>query len=196
MKRLTCAALFVFVATSFASAQDKIKDSPYYPLQVGDSWTYKAGDRKYTLKVVKIEKVGGESAARVEMSDDGKTLTSELVSVREDGVYRYSFGDKKPDKPVCFFKLPPKKGVAWDVDVKAGGETLKGSFKLDEAKGVKVPAGTFDTFTSSSDDLDAAGLKINCTFYFAEKVGLVKQVIKVNNQEITVELEKFEPAKK
>jgi hypothetical protein len=196
MNRLLCASLVLLLSSPVVRAADE-KGTPYYPLQVGDAWTYKTSTGKFTLKVAKFEKVGNDMCARVEMTGDNTPPTWEHVAVRSDGVYRYSFGDKRPDKPVCFLKLPPKKGETWEVDVKANGESLKGTFKSDEAKGVKVPANTYDdVITSSSEDLDAAGLKISCTFYFAKGVGLIKQVMKVNNQEIVVELEKYEPAKK
>jgi hypothetical protein len=194
MKRLWLAP----VALILAACAVRGADSPWYPLQMGDSWTYKAGDGKFTLKVVDTNaKVDKDTCVKVVMTSDGKELATEHVAVKDDGVYRYSFGDKKADKPVLFFKLPPKKDATWEVDTKALGETIKGTFKIGEVKELKVPAGTYtNVITSSCEDLDAAGIKMNVTFYFAEKVGLIKQVIKYGTTEIVVELEKYEPAKK
>jgi hypothetical protein len=198
MKWLSYAPLAVLLlAAAAAVAQDKPKESPWYPLQVGNTWTYKdSSGGRFTLKVTRHEKIDKVNAAHIELSGaDGKALLSEDVGVADDGVYRYKIGDQKPDKPVLFFKLPPKKGETWKVDTKVMGQPLTGTFKIDEAE-IKIGDKTYKTFTSSSDDLDIAGLKWNVTFYFAENVGLVKQVLKVNGQEVSLELEKFEPGKK
>ena len=47
-----------------------------------------------------------------------------------------------------------------------------------------------------SGDVDANGLKINSTTYYASGYGMVKQVIKVGTTTTTVELQKFEAGKK
>jgi hypothetical protein len=189
-------ALFL-TAVRLGQAQDELKTkSEYYPLEVGNTWHYKLDTTKFSLKVVKHEKVGDVVTARIEMSMDGKVMATEHVFVKDDGIYRYDFEGKKAEPPVKFFALPPKADATWTVDSKVGGETLKGTFKMGEAKDVKVPAGTYNTFTSASDDLDASGMKISFTSYYAKDVGMVKQVIKAAGQETTIELEKFEPAKK
>jgi hypothetical protein len=42
--------------------------------------------------------------------------------------------------------------------------------------------------------MDANGQKIGFTYYFARDVGMIKQTIKIQTQEVVIELEKFEPA--
>ena len=74
-------------------------------------------------------------------------------------------------------------------------EKLKGTFKIDKEEKVKVPAGDFDAFPVSSDDLDANGMKVAFKTYFAKNTGMVKQVIKIGAQEVVIELEKYEDAK-
>jgi hypothetical protein len=195
---LLALALFL-TAAHRGRADDELKlkvKSEYYPLEVGNTWTYKLDNSKFTLKVAKLEKVGDDVTARIEMTMNDKVMAVEHVAAKEDGLYRYDFEGKKAEPPVKFFALPPKADATWTIDSKVSGETLKGTFKMGEEKGVKVPAGTYDTFKVTSDDLDASGMKIAFTSYYAKDVGMVKQVIKAAGQETTIELEKFEPAKK
>ena len=199
MKRLLClsVALPLLLPLLGVPAQEgKMPTSPYYPLQVGTTWHYKAGDNKFRMKVTRHENVGEVRCARVELFIDDKSTASELIAVTGDGVYRYAFDGKEARPPVRFLKLPPKKGDAWKVDSEIGKdkEKLQGTFKMGEEE-VTVPAGKFKVVTSSAQDLDANNLKLSVTYYFAEKVGMVKQVIEVAGQRIVIELEKFEPGK-
>jgi hypothetical protein len=192
---LLALALALAPPAAAARAED-LASSPYYPLKVGSAWTYKAGDGgKFTMKVAKVEKVGDVNAARVEVVKDGKVESSELVAVRDDGVYRYQFENKKADPPIRFLKLPPKKDDAWKVESKSDGELIKGTFKMGEEDNVKVAAGTYKCVTVACDDLDAVGVKLKATYYFAENVGMVKQVIEAAGVTTVIELEKYEPAK-
>jgi hypothetical protein len=178
-------------------AEAKLAKAPYYPLALGSSWEYKAGDNKFTLKVTKYEKVGDALCARVEMlikdKDKEKSQSFEHVGVTDDGVYRYSFEGKEAKPPVLFFKLPPKQGETWKVDSKVGGEAVKGTFKNNGQEEVKVPAGSYKAWVVASQDLEANGVKMSVTYYIAEKVGMVKQLVEVSGQKIVIELEKYEP---
>jgi len=196
MKWLAYASLTLLLVSPAGRAQDKPRETPWFPLQIGNTWTYKdSAGQRIVLKVKSYEKVDNIPTARIEMSQADKVLSSENIGVTESGVYRYRFNEQKPDKPVLVLKLPPKKGDEWKLDVKALGEPLVGTFKVDE-KEVKVPAGTYKTFTVASEDLEAAKMKTPCTLYFAENVGLVKMEVKISGQDIVLELEKFEPGKK
>ena len=127
MKYLSCGLLAVPLALLVgpaARAQDKMAETPYYPLKIGNTWTYKIGDTHFTMKVVKYEEVESEgkkqTCARVEMSgSDNKVQAVEHIAVRldgkDDGVYRYMFENKKAEPPVRFLKLPPKKDDTWEV---------------------------------------------------------------------------------
>ena len=202
LRLLFCLTIALTTAT-VSSAQDKMRETPYLPLQVGNSWTYKIGDKSFILKVAEHEKVGGVLCARVEMRLVGsagaaaKVQTFEHLAIAEDGIYRHSIGGTQLDKPVCILKLPPKKGDSWTIDAKGPGESLKGTVKAGEEAEVKVPAGTYKKVaTSTCDDLDANGLKCAFTYYFAEGVGVIKQQITIGAEKTVLELEKFEPGKK
>jgi hypothetical protein len=197
MKWYFSAPLVALLIVSAVGAQDKMKETPWYPLQVGNTWTYKdSAGQRIVLKVAKHEKVDATMTARIEMlSPDNKVLNSENIGVTDKGVFRYRFGDQKPDEPVQILTASPKKGDQWKINVKALKETLVGTFKIEEQE-IKVPAGTYKTVAVISEDLTAADVKTPCTQWYAEGVGLVKTTVKVNGQEITLELEKFEPGKK
>ena len=47
----------------------------------------------------------------------------------------------------------------------------------------------------SGQKVKVNGVELTMTCYYAEKVGLVKQVLEMANQKILIELEKYEPAK-
>jgi hypothetical protein len=195
--RLVITSLIALATPSASAAQDKMHESPYLPLQKGNTWTYRIGDKTFTLKVVGHEKVGGALCARVEMSTDGKVQLFEHLAVAEDGIYRYSIGGTMLDQPVRILKLPPKKGDTWSIEAKGPGESLKGTVKAGEEDEVKVPAGTYKkVVTSTCDDLDANGLKCGFAYYFAEGVGVVKLKTQIDKDMTEIQLEKFEPGKK
>jgi len=197
MKPLSCLLLALPLLLARASAvrgQEKLEESPLYPLQVGNTWNYRAGDNMFAIRVAGHEKVGSALCARVEIVVEGKTTSFEHVAAQKNGVYRHSFEGKEVIPPVCFLRLPPKEGESWKVDSKFNDEALRGTFKVSREKSVAVPAGTFENVVvSAGQDLDANGAKVNVTYYFAEGVGMVKQVIETAGQKMVIELMKFEP---
>ena len=195
-------------------AQDKLKETPYYPLQVGTTWHYRCGDGKFSVRVVKHEKVGDTLCALLESTRDGKVVGSEHLAVAADGVYRHDLTNyilpkrnaqvggktvpveqtvkETPKPPLLVLKLPPKKGDGWKIDSKGDGKAFQGGFKVDEQE-VTVPAGTYKrTFRVISQDLEVNSLKPIITTYYAEGVGMVKQEIEVGDAKAAIELEKFE----
>jgi hypothetical protein len=199
---LICPVLFGSAAA--LTARDDLAERPYYPLQVGTTWHYKAGDSKFTIRVAKHEKVGDTLCALLEVERDGKVIASEHLAVAIDGVYRHDQikvgKDGKPSTqtlkpPLLVLKLPPKKGEKWQVDSKADGEICRGTFQIADEEEVKVPAGTYKAVRVACPDLEVGGLKSILTTYYASGVGMVKQVIQVGNTRIEFELTKFEPAK-
>jgi hypothetical protein len=189
--------LLITGALTFA-ADDKKTTTDYYPLTVGNTWQYKVGTTGFLLKVAKKEKVktdkGDIECARIELVTNNKTASFEHIGITPDAIVRYTFEGKPAAPPIPFFKLPPKKGASWEVDSKIDGQVLKGKFTSGEEE-IKVPAGSFKTVTVTGKDLDVNGRKMTLTYYFADKVGMVKQVIELEGQKIIIELEKFEPAK-
>ena len=193
---LSLAALVFLAAGSLAPAQDAAVTTPYFPLEVGSVWSYRCGENQFQLKVTKFEKVGTTNCARVELFVNNKSEAAENIAVTKDGVLRFSFDGKKAEPPIPFLKLPVKDKETWKVESKVDGQPLKGSFTSGTKDDVKVPAGNYKTVTVTGVDLEANGVKLGLTYYFAENVGMVKQVIDIAGQKVVIELEKYEPAKK
>src|SRR5579885_1199326 len=133
--RLVIACLLFSFAVVELAAQEKLNETPYYPLKVGSTWHYRAGESKFTIRVAGHEKVGDVTCALLETIREGKVVGSEHLAVTADGVYRYDFtlpqsqSDpkdktktvKQPVKqslkpPILILKLPPKSGDGWKVD--------------------------------------------------------------------------------
>ncbi len=209
MKRLL-RALFVcpliLVSAGSLAAQDKLKETPYFPLQVGTVWHYRCGETKFTVRVAKHEKIGDTLCALLETSRDGKVVGSEHLAVTADGVYRQDVTAPGSDKaagkmvtqtfkpPILVLKLPPKKGDNWKIDSTSDGKAYRGAFQIDE-QDVKVPASTYKTMRVSSKDLEVNAMKTNITTHYAEGVGPVKQLIESSGAKLEIELEKFESGK-
>lgn len=193
-----CLAAFLLLAGLTASARTADETLPssssWYPIKPGNTWHYRAGENRFQLKVTKIEKVAGTPCARLELIVDGKTISHEHISVAKDALVRFSYEGKEAKPPIKFLELPPKKGASWKVESRIDGQPLKGTFKTDELD-VKVPAGSYKAFSVSGQDLEANGVKLSLTYYFAERVGLVKEVVEMAGQKINIELEKFEEGK-
>src|SRR5207248_9661704 len=124
MTRLAILAVLIALVNSLliASGQDKLEESSYLPLKVGNSWTYQTfdGSRRITLvnKVVAHEKVGDAMCAKIETYVDGKAVANEHVAVTKDGIYRFTLNGQKLDKPAQLMKLPPMNGDERKIDTK------------------------------------------------------------------------------
>lgn len=178
------------LATESGRAQEKWKDTPYYPLKVGTRWVYRAGARTVVARVTKHEEVGGVPCACIE-AGEGDESQVEYLAVREDGVYRYKVNGQELQPPLLVLKLPPKVGETWKVASKLGENVAKGTFTLGEQE-VTVPAGKYKTVTVSDDDFQIAGERVGLTWWYAKGVGPVRQTIRVGGGEMLLELEKFQ----
>src|SRR5262245_30754651 len=136
-------ALVVLLAASAAARDDDgLEETPYYPLKVGTTWTYRDADApgaaRVVVKVARHEKVGDVLCARLETHKDGKATGYEHIAVAKEGVYRHSINGLRPDKPILLLKLPPRPGDEWPVAGKVGNETFAGTMTTAE-EAVAVP---------------------------------------------------------
>jgi hypothetical protein len=182
------------LAISFA-ADEKIKESEYYPFAVGTTWNYTVnGKQKILARVAKHEKIGKELTALVETVADDKVLATENVGVKDDGLYRFTMAGLTADPPVRFLKLPAKKGESWKVKSKVGDDEFSATFTLSEGK-IKVPAGEYDALIAETDEITVGGAKMSIKVWYAKNVGMVKTIMKIMGNEVTFELDKFTKGK-
>jgi hypothetical protein len=169
----------------------------YFPLKVGTKWHYRAevGGKmlQVTNRIAKIEKIDGKPVALLETVLGGQVTATEHLRATPKGVFRYRYNGMDVSPPLCLLRYPVKKGDSWESELKIGGEQLKAMCRVG-TEDIKVPAGKYKTVTSRVD-ADAGGLRISTTCWFAPGVGMVKQTADIGGQMITLELEKYEPAK-
>ena len=179
-------------STVYDGAIEPIQD--YYPLQVGNTWTYRGpGNITLVNKIVAHEMIAGVMCAKVEASLNGMAVGHEHIGVTKDGICRVTINGTKIDKPVLILKLPAKTGDEWHIKSKIGNETISGTLKT-TAETVQVPAGKFRALVASGK-VEGGGQTIGVSNYFVHGIGIVKIKTDLGGQTVEVELEKFEPAK-
>jgi hypothetical protein len=129
------------------SFEDSIRTS-YYPLTVGNAWTYKSAGASITVAVVGTEKVGDVQTYKLETRAGGKVSATENIAVQKDGVYRYLVTGQKPDRPIKFLALPPARSTSWKVESRIANQKTAGEFVIKE-EDVTVPAGTCRSWASA-----------------------------------------------
>ncbi|MSQ93349.1 MAG: hypothetical protein EXR98_02195 [Gemmataceae bacterium] len=204
----------VLVASaSMAAAQVPPYDFKYYPLKVGNRWTYLATDLKApdakaapTRRVVvevereeiyvdkKLNKDGKEVVTKytgflVKSTSGGKT-TRDHVLVLADGVYRIHAAGTPISPPLPFFKTAGK----WNADSVSGNTTINGTF-TGALNRVNVGKTTYDAFLVSFRDTKTGDDRVEIDYWFVESIGMVKQRVRAKSHEIVLELEKFDKAK-
>jgi hypothetical protein len=168
----------------------------YYPLQVGNTWTYQvpaAPGTKIVAKVTKYEQVGSVWCARLETELNGNVTAYEHIAVRNDGIYRYSFNGIQVDRPVKILPLPARAAEQWTVKAKAGNETITGEMKTTEET-VQVGGAKYKALVAGGK-VEASGQTIQIANYFVRGIGVAKIKMEIAGQTVEVNLEKFERAK-
>lgn len=192
--RFASTLALVFLCVGFLKAGDKSPSSSYFPLVKGTTWIYRAGDNRFLIKVADVKTTGDTVRAKLELVVGDKAISFEDVGVTKDGLFRYTFETKEAKPPIKFLQLPYKKDSSWDVNSTVDNQPVKGVFKTSE-EDVSVGAGKFPkAVVVTGKDIDANGVKLSITYYFADKVGMVKQVIELAGQKIVIELEEYRPA--
>ena len=152
--------------------------SDYYPTKKDTKWVYKVGESNITVKVTTVE-AGG---ATLDTSVNDKSVATETIQVKPDGIYRSKINGKDITPPVRFLALKDGKLMAagtseatWKVDSKVADQPLKGEWKMtaDKEK-TKVPAGEFECVVVDGPAFEIAGTKTGIKYHFAPGKGIVK----------------------
>ncbi|WP_157369176.1 TapB family protein [Zavarzinella formosa] len=192
--RAICVCLLMFAG--FAQAEEKTPEDDLYPLEIGNTWTYKVSGQedRFIIRVAAMEKVGDYDCYRLEAMLRDKPVGTEHLLVAKNGIFRARTDKDDVTPPVCILQFPTKKGTTWKGEYKLGGKAANASF-VGDTETVTVPAGKFAT-VSVQADLAEMGGKVRTTLWFAPNVGVVKQTLEEGKRTLTLELEKFQKAEK
>lgn len=195
--RIVVGAVVVLAASTAVVAQQPAPGAPagsdFYPLKVGNKWTYKVGDA--TTIEMKVDKVdAGEATLKTYVN--GKEVANESVKAAADGVFRTKINGTPISPPVKFLALPVKKGAEWPVDSKinvSGQEhAIKGKFTIkDDKEKLKVRDKDYEAVEVDGPEFDIAGTKTAVKYWFVPGKGVVKLTYNIAGNEAVLELTEF-----
>jgi hypothetical protein len=194
--RLAFGCVALVVATTALAQTTPTATTEYFPLKVGSKWTYKVADNSITVKVASADAYG----AVLDTLVNDKSVATEVIQVKPDGVYRSKINKTDISPPVKFLGLkdgkPEAVGTSWKVDSKVSEQPLKGEFKhtADKEK-VKVPAAEYEAVVVDGPGFEIAGTKTGIKYWFAPKVGIVKLAYNIAGNEAVLELKEYSEAK-
>ncbi|HVG34173.1 MAG TPA: hypothetical protein VM911_13875 [Pyrinomonadaceae bacterium] len=154
----------------------------FFPLRVGDSWTYRHSEgSQFTYKVLSEEKqadgtiqyvVQLTSGSKIDYyysKPSGQVLLHRISYPLEETGLKIDFNPAKP-----YLKNPLTAGAKWEWAGKDIGQNdTAESHQVIGPEVVEVPAGKFKTMKMVSK-LILGGSQATRTFWYAEGVGLVK----------------------
>ncbi|PYJ08445.1 MAG: hypothetical protein DMF06_12755 [Verrucomicrobia bacterium] len=182
IRPLSTAALALWLLTIGADAQKSAVAAPdYFPLRVGDSWTYRStdGDTEHTIKVLSEEKqADGAIRYLVEKLAGAKVLTV----FSKSGGWVLMHSERYPEHEGLEAKYEPAKqylpdpliaGTKWAWKGKDSAQTdLDENHQVVDVEDVTVLAGKFRAMKVVSRIVGAAPM--TRTNWYADGVGLVK----------------------
>lgn len=182
--------------------------SDYYPMEVGTTWVYALGtkevvvtvEKKDLLEIVRRDDKGKDKkpeqvfATRLVITSGEKRHTEHVI-VLEDGVYKITAAGKVITPPLRLLKFGEGE-PRWDCDSISENVVLKGTFTSGVDK-VTVPISTtpIQAVTVVCPEFQLGTQKMAIQFWFAPKLGIVKQRVKMENHDLTMELKEFKPGK-
>lgn len=178
-------ALTIFLLTMSAAAQKSKAPVPdYFPLRVGDSWTYRSasGDTEYSLKVLGEEKqADGTIRYLVEKLAGAKIHTlfskaSGWVLMHSERYPEHEGLEAKYEPARKYLQNPLVAGSKWGWNGKDYTQTeLQENNQVVGFEKVTVPAGKFRAMKVVSQVAGGAA-RMTKTYWYADGVGLVKSM--------------------
>ena len=177
----TIALTILLVTMSAAAQKSKAPVPDYFPLRVGDSWTYRStsADTEYKLKVLSEEKQGdGTIHYLVEKLAGAKVLTlfskaSGWVLMHSERYPEHEGLEAKYEPARQYLKNPLVAGSQWGWTGKDYTQTeVEEDNQVTGLEDVTVPAGKFRAMKVVSKV--AGGTPMTRTYWYADGVGLVK----------------------
>ena len=159
------------------------KDDPppvyYQPATVGDQLVYErdygAQSWELVLEVTDVRHEGAALIVTLREVEGDLAPESYRFDVSAKGVYSVGEGDAALGSPVCFLRLPFKKGETWEAAHKLDGETYPTKYTAAGEEEVEVPAGKFRCLRIESEYV-FKGATCTRTCWMAPRCGMVKKV--------------------
>lgn len=173
---------FTFFLLTITAAAQKAPAQDYFPLRVGDSWTYRtsADSSEFTVKVLSEEKQADGTIAYLLERKAGALVhtwyskANGWVNILREAYPEHEGLMVHHDKPKLLLKVPLAPGAKWTW---AGKSTtlvdMTESSKVVGFERVVVPAGTFRAMKVETQISEGAGALLR-TFWYADGVGLIK----------------------
>ena len=209
---VTIALLIACAGPAFA--QTPIKNE-FYPLEVGNRWTYsvkedakkKDADPKKKVEIV-VERaevyvqknikdgatIENKFTGYILKSTSGDKVSRDHVVVTDTGIQRIHLAGTPINPPLTFFKFPVKADESWTCESISGSTTIKGTFTAKQAV-AESPKGKLDYWIITFTNNQTGNERIQIDYWFARGYGMIKQHVRSGNSEIILELDKFEPAR-
>ena len=176
-------AILILEPAAFGRKEKESKGpADYFPLRVGDSWTYRntADESQYTLKVLAEEpQSGGVTRYQVELRAGAIVLklfskTDEWVLLHVERYPEHEGLEAKYEPPKNYLPNPPKPGFKWSWQGRDYTQTeVTEKSEVTGFETVTVPAGKFRALKVVSEVAGGAAVMTK-TYWYAEGVGLVK----------------------
>ena len=200
---LTVALIFGALTPSVSQAQSSALD--YWPMKVGSTWkiSMKAGGQTLVQDITVTDNKNGVASLDYQMN--GRTVQTEKYKISSKSISRLAAGaggtsTLSPPVPIIQFPMKPGMRWKWKGTINVNGEISQASAVLSASKPVslKTAAGTFNA-TKVHMTLTVAQkgstMTIPNDYWFAPKVGLVKQEMTIMGNKVGGELVSYKMKK-
>ena len=174
--------LTLTLGQSVTAQKASARVSDYFPLRVGDSWTYRhiEDDSEFTVKVLSAEKQPDGTMLYLLEKQAGTIIhswyskASGWTLLHREAYQQQEGADVKYDPPREFLKNPLIAGARWTWKGKSiTRQDASESNQVTGAEVVKVPAGRFRAMKVVSKVTDGE-IAVTKTYWYAAGVGLIK----------------------
>lgn len=195
-RSLTIGVALAFVAAGVFAAEPRVAPRPgLFPLAKGGKWQYRRtyGGRALDLVVGVGDVVRRDGRAEAKFTGDFEYLGFEERMTSSAGALAYRPTEGRGDVPPVLIRRAVEAGDRWDSLLPIGcGGFAKAKATVGGREKVVVPAGTFDAVKVTYAATVFGGGRTMPVWY-AEGVGVVKQVYCPESSNIVIELVKHTP---
>ena len=202
MRAIICFIVVFLVAlpchAQEAAKKEEVRDktADYYPMKAGTKWHYIGelpNGRKFVFltQIAWTKQVDGRPMARVETIVGGHLKSAEEIGIDAAGIFRYSEDGDAISPPAPLLKFPIKEDATWTTELNIRDKTAKMTGKTGKWEKVVVPAGTYRAIPVQIE-MTVEDFHMQTTSWYAPGVGIVKQTVERQGQQVKRELSKYE----